>query len=132
MLNPSLSRATEEINKNMGNVTLCNTDKVVKIVMLTVLECDLGIIFGSMPMSRHLLRTIAPSLANTNITPDRSWDLDILTIGGETNGRRTHLKPSNTAGNTKNDEREHFQGKENTDGETGSQRQIIHITRHVE
>ncbi|EHK21683.1 uncharacterized protein TRIVIDRAFT_112017, partial [Trichoderma virens Gv29-8] len=29
---------------------------IAKIVMLTVLECDLGIIAGSMPMLRHLLR----------------------------------------------------------------------------
>ncbi|KAL7940799.1 GPCR, PTH11-type [Trichoderma barbatum] len=105
---------------------------IAKIVMLTVLECDLGIIAGSMPMLRHLLRIIAPSLGNTDRTPDRSRDVNLMTIGGGTSGRRTHIKLSNAAGGTTNDERDHFQDKESTDDETGSRRRIIHVTRQIE
>lgn len=121
-----------EINRNIGKLTRCDVDTIAKIVMLTVLECDLGIIAGSMPMLRHLLRTIAPSLANTDRTPDRSRDVNLMTIGGGTSGRRTHIKLSNAAGSTKNDERDHFQDKESIDDETGSRRHIIHVTRQVE
>ncbi|KAL6856829.1 integral membrane protein [Trichoderma novae-zelandiae] len=104
---------------------------IAKIVMLTVLECDLGIIAGSMPMLRHLLRIIAPSLANTDRTPDRSRDVNLVTIGGSS-GRRTHVKLTNAAGGSTSDERDHFNDKESTDDEHGSQRHIIHVTRQVE
>lgn len=101
--------------------------------MLTVLECDLGIIAGSMPMLRRLLRGILPSYNASNKTPGRSRDVNLVTIGGTGgNGRRTHMKLSN-AGNNRNDgdQDHHFQDKEsNGDGE--STRHIIHITREVE
>jgi hypothetical protein len=106
------------------------TDTIANIVMLTVLECDLGIIAGSMPMLRSLLRVVSPSLSASNgRTPDRSRDVNLMTIGGST-GRRTHMKLSNV-GDTKNDDRDyHFQDREGSDNE--SSRRIIHVTHKIE
>ncbi|KAL7811423.1 integral membrane protein [Trichoderma gracile] len=105
---------------------------IAKIVMLTVLECDLGIIAGSMPMLRHLLRLIAPSLANTDGTPEHSRDVNLVTIGGSSGGRRTHMKLSKAGGPSTSEERDHSEDKESTDDETSSRRHIIHATRQVE
>lgn len=100
--------------------------------MLTVLECDLGIIAGSMPMLRHLLRLIAPSLADTDGTPERSRDVNLVTIGGSTGGKRTHMKLSKAAGASASDDHNHSEDKESTDDETGSRRHIMHATRQGE
>lgn len=98
--------------------------------MLTVLECDLGIIAGSMPMLRRLVRSLAPSYGASDKTPGRSADVNLVTIGG-TSGRRTHMKLSN-AGTSRNDDREnHFQDKESNDDDE-STRRMIRITREVE
>ncbi|PTB77135.1 GPCR, PTH11-type [Trichoderma longibrachiatum ATCC 18648] len=105
---------------------------IAKIVMLTVLECDLGIIAGSMPMLRHLLRLIAPSLADTDGTPERSRDVNLVTIGGSTGGKRTHMKLSKAAGASASDDHNHSEDKESTDDETGSRRHIMHATRQGE
>ncbi|KAL7807879.1 GPCR, PTH11-type, partial [Trichoderma aethiopicum] len=105
---------------------------IAKIVMLTVLECDLGIIAGSMPMLRHLLRLIAPSLADTDGTPERSRDVNLVTIGGSTGGKRTHMKLSKAAGASASDDHDHSEDKESTDDETGSRRRIMHATRQIE
>ncbi|KAH6949119.1 hypothetical protein FAVG1_13212 [Fusarium avenaceum] len=103
------------------------------VVLLTVLECDLGIIAGSMPMLRRLFRNILPSYNASNGTPGRSNDVNLVTIGGSgAAGRRTHMKLSN-AGNSRNDgdQDDHFQDKE-SNGDDESTRHIIHITREVE
>ncbi|RKL12125.1 hypothetical protein BFJ70_g16314 [Fusarium oxysporum] len=103
------------------------------IVLLTVLECDLGIMAGSMPMLRRLFRRILPSYNASNRTPGRSRDVNLVTIGGGgAAGRRTHMKLSN-AGNSRNDgdQDHHFQDKE-SNGDDESTRHIIHITREVE
>ncbi|KAM0431770.1 hypothetical protein ACHAPT_005020 [Fusarium lateritium] len=104
--------------------------EIGKIVLLTVLECDLGIIAGSMPMLRRLIRNLAPSYGASDKTPGRSGDVNLVTIGG-TSGRRTHMKLSN-AGASRTDEHEnHFQDKESNDDDE-STRRMIHITREVE
>ncbi|KAF7557643.1 hypothetical protein G7Z17_g610 [Cylindrodendrum hubeiense] len=105
--------------------------QIGKIVMLTVLECDLGIIAGSMPMLRRLFRNLIPSYGASDRTPGRSGDINLVTIGG-TSGRRTHIKLSNVDASRADRDRDlHFEDKEsNEDGE--STRNIIHVTREVE
>ncbi|ETR97637.1 integral membrane protein [Trichoderma reesei RUT C-30] len=105
---------------------------IAKIVMLTVLECDLGIIAGSMPMLRHLLRLIAPSLANTDGTPEQSRDVNLVTIGGSTGARRTRMKLSKAGGPSTSEERNYSEDKESTDDETSSRRYIMRATCQVE
>ncbi|RSL92915.1 hypothetical protein CEP52_013560 [Fusarium oligoseptatum] len=105
-------------------------DEIGKIVLLTVLECDLGIIAGSMPMLRRLIRNLAPSYGSKDKTPGRSGDVNLVTIGG-TSGRRTHVKLSNTGGSKNDDRDNHFQDKESNDDDE-STRRMIHITREVE
>ncbi|RSL86026.1 hypothetical protein CEP51_003036 [Fusarium floridanum] len=112
---------------NKSNNTL---DEIGKIVLLTVLECDLGIIAGSMPMLRRLIRNLAPSYGSKDKTPGRSGDVNLVTIGG-TSGRRTHVKLSNTGGSKNDDRDNHFQDKESNDDDE-STRRMIHITREVE
>ncbi|RYP53050.1 hypothetical protein DL768_001905 [Monosporascus sp. mg162] len=105
--------------------------KIGNIVLLTVLECDLGIIAGSMPMLRPLFRNLVPSYAVSDRTPDRSRDVNLVTIGG-TNGRRTHIKLSNFGTSRTDGDQDHqFQDKE-SNGDNESTRHIIHITREVE
>ncbi|RSL44417.1 hypothetical protein CEP53_011245 [Fusarium sp. AF-6] len=106
------------------------SDEIGKIVLLTVLECDLGIIAGSMPMLRRLIRNLAPSYGSKDKTPGRSGDVNLVTIGG-TSGRRTHVKLSNTGGSKNDDRDNHFQDKESNDDDE-STRRMIHITREVE
>lgn len=108
-----------------------DTDEIGKIVMLTVLECDLGIVAGSMPMLRRLFRNLVPSYGASDRTPGRSGDVNLVTIGG-TGGRRTHMKLSN-AGTSRvdGDQYRHFQDKE-SNGDDESTRNIIHVTREVE
>ncbi|KPM41917.1 hypothetical protein AK830_g4675 [Neonectria ditissima] len=106
-----------------------------KIVLLTVLECDLGIIAGSMPMLRRLVRNLVPSYGASDKTPGRSGDINLVTIGG-TSGRRTHIKLTN-AGTSRSDGEQdiHFHDKEGSgdgDGDDESTRRIIHVTREVE
>ncbi|CAM1510699.1 Fc.00g010340.m01.CDS01 [Cosmosporella sp. VM-42] len=105
--------------------------EIGKIVMLTVLECDLGIIAGSMPMLRRLVHNLSPSYGASNKTPGKSTDVNLVTIGNSS-GRRTHIKLSN-AGNSRTDDDQdhHFQDKESNDDDE-STRHIIHITREVE
>ncbi|KAJ4258269.1 hypothetical protein NW762_008418 [Fusarium torreyae] len=103
---------------------------VGKIVLLTVLECDLGIIAGSMPMLRHLFRNIAPSYGPSHETPGRSGDINLVTIGG-TGGRRTHVKLSNGGTRTGAEQDTHFQDKD-SNGDDESTRNMIHVTREVE
>lgn len=101
--------------------------------MLTVLECDLGIIAGSMPMLRRLFRHLIPSYGASGGTPAHSHDINLVTIGGG-NGRRNHIKLSNSnagASRTDGDAYNHFQDKE-SNGDDESTRHIIHVTREVE
>lgn len=106
--------------------------EIGKIVLLTVLECDLGIIAGSLPMLRRLFPSLSTSKSRSK-TPGRSNDVNLVTIGG---GRRTGYKLENTLDGTKAGSHDHhFQDKENapTDHDDhGSTRRIIHITREVE
>ncbi|KAL6353109.1 hypothetical protein LRP88_13597 [Fusarium phalaenopsidis] len=104
--------------------------EIGKIVLLTVLECDLGIIAGSMPMLRRLIRNLAPSYGSKDKTPGRSGDVNLVTIGG-TSGRRTHVKLSNGGASRNDDHENHFQDKESNDDDE-STRRMIHITREVE
>ncbi|KAL2174105.1 uncharacterized protein P884DRAFT_294683 [Thermothelomyces heterothallicus CBS 202.75] len=101
---------------------------IAKIVMLTVLECDLGIIAGSMPMIRRLFRALAASHGSNEVTPGHSGDVNLVTIGG-TGGRarRTRIKLANTANDTIIGE---HQDKESND-DSDSTRRIIQVTREV-
>lgn len=107
-------------------LTVETADIIGKIVLLTVLECDLGIIAGSMPMLRRLFRDLAPSYGGdsggTAPTPHR--DVNLVTIGGS-NGRRTHMKLSNIDDTIH--ESDHHSGDDDA-----STRHIIHVTREVE
>ncbi|KAK7428161.1 hypothetical protein QQZ08_005401 [Neonectria magnoliae] len=107
--------------------------EIGKIVLLTVLECDLGIIAGSMPMLRRLVRNLIPSDGASDRTPGRSGDVNLVTIGG-TSGRRTHIKLTNVGTSRIDAEQDnHFQDKEsNGDGDDESTRRIIHVTREIE
>ncbi|KAK6861022.1 hypothetical protein PG995_004658 [Apiospora arundinis] len=126
-----------------------------KIVLLTVLECDLGLIAGSLPMLRRLFPSLNPSQSkssnngNSNI-PGRSGDVTLVTIGG---GRRKKgYKLENSANGTNAsaiDRRFHdhkvVDGHDSSAGShddtfadiddqesTQSTRRIIHVTREVE
>ncbi|KAI8687039.1 hypothetical protein NCS56_00276100 [Fusarium sp. Ph1] len=114
----------------IGNRANNTSDEIGKIVLLTVLECDLGIIAGSMPMLRRLIRNLAPSYGSKDKTPGRSGDVNLVTIGG-TSGRRTHVKLSNGGASRNDDHENHFQDKESNDDDE-STRRMIHITREVE
>lgn len=116
-----------KMNKKL---TMRYTDIVGKVVLLTVLECDLGIIAGSMPMLRHLFRNFAPSYGQSHETPGRSGDVNLVTIGG-TGGRRTHVKLSNNGTSSNSQQDTHFQDKDSNDDDE-STRNMIHVTREVE
>ncbi|KAH7176343.1 hypothetical protein EDB81DRAFT_897649 [Dactylonectria macrodidyma] len=98
-----------------------------------LLECDLGIIAGSMPMLRRLFRHLIPSYGASGGTPAHSHDINLVTIGGG-NARRNHIKLSNSragASRTDGDAYGHFQDKD-SNGDDESTRHIIHVTREVE
>ncbi|RYO95354.1 hypothetical protein DL762_000096 [Monosporascus cannonballus] len=100
-------------------------------ILSLVVECDLGIIAGSMPMLRCFFRNLVPSYGASDGTPGRSPDVNLVTIGG-TNGRRARIKLSNIGSSRADgDQDHHFQDKE-SNGDDESTRQIIHITREVE
>jgi hypothetical protein len=98
------------------------------IVMLTVLECDLGIIAGSAPMlRRYFKRWDNSSYGKSERTPEASRDINLVTIGG---GRAGHQKLRNTGSSKSGDYYDtQFHDKESNDGD--SSRHIIHITREV-
>ncbi|KAI9148886.1 hypothetical protein HJFPF1_10929 [Paramyrothecium foliicola] len=99
------------------------------IVMLTVLECDLGIIAGSMPMLRRFFRRWDPSrYGASDRTPERSADINLVTIGG---GRGTHMKLRNTNNSRKDSYFDQTQDKDVHD-DASSSRHIIHVTREVQ
>ncbi|KAJ9264107.1 hypothetical protein DTO271D3_5600 [Paecilomyces variotii] len=99
-----------------------------KIVMLTVLECDLGIIAGSMPMLRPLFRNLSPSYGASSMTPGKSRDINLRTIGGT--GGRSHIKLSNNDTRMGDEQDYHFQDKESS-GDDESTRHIIRVTREI-
>ncbi|KAK8066612.1 hypothetical protein PG997_013359 [Apiospora hydei] len=120
-----------------------------KIVLLTVLECDLGLIAGSLPMLRRLFPNLNPSQAKSSnnvdsAIPGRSGDVTLVTIGGgrkkkgyklEDSQNGTHLsaterrfpdrRMSKDENNTPTDN-----SVDNDDHE--STRRMIHVTREVE
>lgn len=108
--------------------------------MLTVLECDLGIIAGSLPMLRRLVRSLSPSYGGSGeATPNGSNGANLVTIGGGGGvvGRRTHMKLAGGSAlelDTINDDFEDKVGggggSHSNDGE--SARGIIRVTREVE
>ncbi|KAI1341521.1 hypothetical protein F5Y15DRAFT_376356 [Xylariaceae sp. FL0016] len=107
--------------------------EIAKIVLLTVLECDLGIIAGSLPMLRRLFPSLAPSKSGSSAMP-RSNDVNLVTIGG---GRRTRYKLEQSLDGTKVGAHDHhFLDKETTDSadnsDKGSTSRIIYVTREVE
>ncbi|KAF7560391.1 hypothetical protein G7046_g3757 [Stylonectria norvegica] len=121
----------EKSKRRKLRADICSADEIGKIVMLTVLECDLGIIAGSMPMLRRLVRSLSPSRSGSSKTPGRSTDLNLVTIGN-TSSRRNHIKLSNAGqSRAEDDDDRHFQDKESNDDDE-STRNIIHITREVE
>jgi hypothetical protein len=108
--------------------------------MLTVLECDLGIIAGSLPMLRRLVRSLSPSYgASGKVTPGSgSKGSNLVTIGGSGGvGRHTHIKLAGSAVelDTIHDVGE-FEDKAgggsgySNDGE--SARRIIRVTREID
>ncbi|ETS84954.1 hypothetical protein PFICI_02979 [Pestalotiopsis fici W106-1] len=102
--------------------------EIGKIVLLTVLECDLGIIAGSLPMLRRLFPSLASSAKSKS--SQRTTDVNLVTIGG---GRRARYKLENTLDGTKVGAHDHhFQDKELGDSDQGSTDRIIHITREIE
>lgn len=55
-----------------------SADDVGNIILWTVVECDLGIIAGSMPMLRKLVKSLA---RDGSSHPSGSTDLNLVTIG---------------------------------------------------
>ncbi|CAJ2509653.1 Uu.00g146790.m01.CDS01 [Anthostomella pinea] len=112
--------------------------QIGKIVLLTVFECDLGIIAGSLPMLRRLFPSLSPSKSSSSKTPGRSTDVNLVTIGG--GGRsgvgRKGYKLENTLDGTRlGSNEQYFQDKE--DGpvdpeDSRSTRRMIHVTREIE
>jgi hypothetical protein len=105
------------------------------IVMLTVLECDLGIIAGSMPMLRRYFRRwdIASKYGSSDRTPGASRDINLVTIGGGGGTRGTHKKLHSTNRSAKGDfYDDQFQDKDLHDNDdASSSRHIIHVTHEV-
>ncbi|KAK8011914.1 hypothetical protein PG989_000174 [Apiospora arundinis] len=128
-----------------------------KIVLLTVLECDLGLIAGSLPMLRRLFPSLNPSQskpsnnANSNI-PGRSGDVTLVTIGGGRRKKGYKLENSANGTNASVTDRCFHDHKAVDDGHGGSSagshddafadlddqestrstRRMIHFTREVE
>lgn len=125
-----------------------------KIVLLTVLECDLGLIAGSLPMLRRLFPSLNPSQykssgnANSDI-PGRSGDVTLVTIGGGRNRKRGYKLENSLNGTNASvtDRRFHdhkmssnnrstdSNGHDNNlvdDEDQESTRRMIHVTREVE
>ncbi|KAK8040905.1 hypothetical protein PG994_013912 [Apiospora phragmitis] len=125
-----------------------------KIVLLTVLECDLGLIAGSLPMLRRLFPSLngsqAKSTNNVNSAiPGRSGDVTLVTIGGGRRGKGYKLEKSQHRSNLSatdghfHDQRvaENNGNGDNTTDTTDnsvdndgqeSTRRMIHVTREVE
>lgn len=123
-------RSTPICSWNVKTTTVLIVRVVVeigKIVTLTVLECDLGIIAGSMPMLRILFRSLLPSYGSSNETPGRSHDVNLVTIGG-TAGRRTHM----TGAHRLEDYQDNQVLDKDSSGDNESTRCIIRITHEVE
>ncbi|KAI0143807.1 hypothetical protein GGR57DRAFT_483026 [Xylariaceae sp. FL1272] len=106
--------------------------EIGKIVLLTVLECDLGIIAGSLPMLRRLFPSLSPK-SSLSKTPGLSNDVNLVTIGG---GRRARYKLEQTLDSTKNGTHEHhFQDKDDSTADHDDQRstrRMILVTREIE
>ncbi|KAL1874565.1 hypothetical protein Daus18300_003584 [Diaporthe australafricana] len=95
-----------------------------KIVILTVLECDLGIICGSLPMLRPLFRRLASTYGSGghyDSRPSGHNNINLVTIGG-TGPRRTHMKLS-TPGD------DDFHSEE--DNESSRRILQVHVTHEV-
>ncbi|KAK7911250.1 integral membrane protein PTH11 [Apiospora marii] len=123
-----------------------------KIVLLTVLECDLGLIAGSLPMLRRLFPSLNPSQAKSSnnvgsAIPGRSNDVTLVTIGGGRRNKGYKLENSQhsthpSAGNHRfRDHKvaEDDVGKDNTtennsvdNDDHESTRRMIHVTREIE
>ncbi|EFX05058.1 integral membrane protein [Grosmannia clavigera kw1407] len=101
--------------------------EIGKIVTLTVLECDLGIIAGSAPMLRILLRNILPSYGSSQETAAKSRDINLVTIGG-VNSRRTHMAGAQRL----NDYQENQAADKDSNEDSDSTRCIIRVTHEVE
>jgi hypothetical protein len=111
--------------------------------MLTVLDCDLGIIAGSLPMLRRLVHSLSPSYgASGKVTPGSgSKGSNLVTIGGGGGvGRRKHMKLAGSAveldtihdvgGLEDFDDKAAGGSGYSNDGE--SARRIIRVTREVD
>lgn len=108
---------------------ICPPDTIAKIVILTVLECDIGIICGSLPMLRPLVR----KFNSTYRSGDRydshpsGHDINLVTIGG-TGARRTHMKLANQESHTDNIDRDHHYSE---DDESTRRILQVHVTHEV-
>lgn len=98
--------------------------------MLTVLECDLGIIAGSLPMLRRYFRRWDPNSSSkygkSSRSNGRSTDINLATIGG---GSRSHMKLGTGTGTR--DKYFDLNDKDSHD-DSSSSRHIIHITREIQ
>ncbi|KAK7966474.1 uncharacterized protein PG986_000751 [Apiospora aurea] len=120
-----------------------------KIVLLTVLECDLGLIAGSLPMLRRLFPSLNPSRARSSnnvgsAIPGRPGDVTLVTIGGGRKNKGYKLENSQNGTHLSATDRR-FHGRQMSKGETNtttdnsvdnddheSTRRMIHVTREVE
>lgn len=102
---------------------------IAKIVILTVLECDIGIICGSLPMLRPLSkRFYSNSGSSGRYGTGRSGgnNINLVTIGG-TGGRRTQGKWSNLESETVIGDLEHH----SEDNESARRILQVHVTHEV-
>ncbi|KAF0318373.1 hypothetical protein K4K61_005006 [Colletotrichum sp. SAR11_59] len=104
---------------------------IAKIVLLTVLECDLGIICGSLPMLRPLFRRLASTYGSGDRYASRpsGHNINLVTIGG-TGRRRTHVKLSNPDPDTVNGDRDRDLHS-SEDGESTRRIIQVHVTHEV-
>ncbi|KAG8169961.1 hypothetical protein KVR01_000706 [Diaporthe batatas] len=102
---------------------------IAKIVMLTVLECDLGIICGSLPMLRPLFKKLYSNYGSSDnyaTGPSGHNNINLVTIGG-TGGRRTHVKLTNPDLDTVMGDRDHH----SEDDESTRRILKVHVTHEV-
>lgn len=106
------------------------TDTIGKIVILTVLECDLGIICGSLPMLRPLFKRLASTNGSSNryaSGPSGHNNINLVTIGG-TGARRTHVKLPELESDTANGDGDHHSSR---DDESTRRILKVHVTHEV-
>lgn len=101
-------------------------DNLGHIILWTVVECDLGIIAGSLPMLRKLIKSLAKDKSSAKEETAGNNNIDLVTIG-QVKCRHNLIYENNTFMSITGREDNESDGQDDE-----STRRIIRVTRVVE